>query len=575
MNKNKKSSFYRRKAVNDMKKNRWMIMLLSCIMAFSFAACKPAEPAATADPGTDPVVPTETPTEAPTEAPETGIDEPLDLPYAADFTVSKAFSKNMVLQRGEHIRVWGWADESENGKKVSGEFLGMFTEAEIKDGEWVLTFKKKLPANAEMGNTLKVYTDTKTVEFTDVLVGDVYMCMGQSNCAYSMANHWGFVDANDTEKVGSKTIDKTLPIRLHYNTQATATKLKRGTEAVNKDVANRSSWKVANAGTVSQFSAIGYLFALNYVRATNGTVPVGVIEIDGNGRPIGAFVPNEVAEACHTDTWNNSKGYYVTEGVNAEWGRFLYNEYMYPFDRYAMAGVIWYQGESDFQDHLTAKYVDTFCALMNHMRGTHNLINKDFAVYYVEFPSIYEKPAGHKGDWHYMDLGKIRAKMGEIVTVLPNSYQIVSSDAWPDKTYFNSLHPNCKYEQGLRGANIALAVNGEGGMTMEKATGPIVESVTYSTDGKTATVKFKNVGSGLKTIDGAAEVKGFKGLSGPNTLSGNSVTAKITGTDTVEVKASFSLAGVAYNAVSANFFGETINLANSEGNPAGAFMLNK
>ncbi len=143
-----------------MKKNRWMIMLLCCIMAFSFAACKPAEPAATADPGTDPVVPTETPTEAPTEAPETGIDEPLDLPYAADFTVSKAFSKNMVLQRGEHIRVWGWADESENGKKVSGEFLGMFTEAEIKDGEWVLTFKKKLPANAEMVYTLKVYTDT-------------------------------------------------------------------------------------------------------------------------------------------------------------------------------------------------------------------------------------------------------------------------------------------------------------------------------------------------------------------------------------------------------------------------------
>lgn len=558
-----------------MKKNRLMIIILCGILAVSFAACKPAEPASTSEPGTDPAVPTEVPTEAPTEAPETGIDEPLDLPYAADFTVSKAFSKNMVLQRGEHIRVWGWADESENGKKVSGEFMGMFSEAEIKDGEWVITFKKKLPANAEMGHSLRIYTDTKEVEFTDVLVGDVYMVMGQSNCAYQMQIHWTVVDANDAEKGGSKAIDKTLPIRLHYNTQATPTKLKRGTEDVNKDVANRSSWKVANNATVSQFSAIGYLFALKYVHATGGKVPVGMIEIDGNGRPIGAFVPNQVAEQCKTDTWSQSKGYYVTEGVNAEWGRFLYNEYMYPFERYAIAGVLWYQGESDFQDHLLAKYVTTFNALMTYMRSTHNLINKDFPVYFVEFPSIYQKPAGHKGDWHFMDLGKIRAKMGEIVVTLPNSYQIVSSDAWNDRTFFNSLHPNCKYEQGLRGANIALAVNGEAGMTMEKATGPIVESVTYSKDGKTATVKFKNVGDGLKTIDGASEVKGFAGLSSANTPKANGVTAKITGKDTVEVSASFALAGVAYNTVSENYFGETINLANSEGNPAGAFMLNK
>ena len=564
-----------------MKKIRILAAVLACLMIAGVAGCNVGEQdgKATNKPsdatGIATAEPTEAPTEAPTEEPETGIDEPLDLPYAEEFRVSKAFSKNMVLQRGEHIRVWGWADESQNGKKVSGEFLGMFTEAEIKDGEWVLTFKKKLEANANPGNTLRIYTDTQEVTFDDVLVGDVYMCIGQSNCAYSMSNHWQYVDKNDEVKFGSKTIDKEAPIRVFYNTAASATGLKRGTEAVNKDVANRMSWKKANSSAISQFTAIGYLFAANYVRATGGTVPVGVIEIDGNGLPIGAFVPNEVAVQCNTDTYNSTKKYYVTQGVNADAGRYMYNEYMYPFERMAMAGVIWYQGESDFQDHLTAKYVDTFNALMTYMRGTHNLINKDFAVYFVEFPSIYQKPAGHKGDWHFMDLGKIRAKMGEIVATLPNSYQIVSSDAWADRTFFNSLHPNCKYEQALRGANIALAVNGEGGMTMEKATGPIIDSVSYSSDGKTAIVKFKNVGSGLKTIDGADEVKGFVGLAAANTLSNNTVTAKITGTDTVEVKASFKLEGIAYNAKYDNFFGETINLANSEGNPAGVFMINK
>lgn len=554
-----------------MKKVRILAFLLACVMLAALAGCKTTGGNdATARPGTT-ELPTEEPTEAPTEAPETGIDEPLDLPYAAAFKVSKVFTKNMVVQRNEYIRVWGWADESENGKKVSGEFLGMFTEAEIKDGEWELVFKKKQPANPELGNSLRVYTDTQEEIFEDVLVGDVYMVMGQSNCAYTMTGHWAVVDKNDEEKFGQKTIDKTLPIRLHYNSQSIATKLKRGTTDVNVDVGHRTSWKAASSGSLANFTAIGYLFAANYVRATEGKVPVGLIEIDGNGRPIGAFVPNEVAEQCHTDTWNEKKGYYVTEGVNAEWGRFLYNEYMAPFEKFPIAGVIWYQGESDFQDHLLAKYVDTFTALMTYMRGTHNLVHKDFPVYFVEFPSIYQKPASFTGTWHYMDLGKIRAKMGEIVTTLPGSYQIVSCDCWNDKTYFNSLHPDCKYEQGLRGANIALAVNGEAGMTLEQATGPIVESVTFSSDGKTATIKFKNVGDGLKTTDGE-DPRGFLGCPAVNKPT-MKVTAKITGKDTVEVTGMSEMRGVAYNAVSENYFGDEINLANSYGQPAGAFML--
>lgn len=553
-------------------------IILAAVMLLGISACTGnTDPKKTDAPAGDPTeiptaAPTEEPTPAPTEEPETGIDEPLSLEYAEDFTVSKAFTKNMVLQRGEHIRVWGWADESQNGKKVSGEFMGMFTEAEIVDGEWVLTFRKKLDACADLGNSLRIYTDKKEVVLEDVLVGDVYMMIGQSNCAYSMQGHWSFVDKNDVEKHGQKTFDKELPIRLQYNTLGSPTGLKRGTEAVNKDVATKQTWKKATTSTASIFSALGYMFAADYCKATG--VPVGVIEIDGNGQPIGAFVPNEVAEQCQTDTYNASKKIYVTQGVNANEGRYMYNEYMYPFERMAIAGVIWYQGESDFTEALTAKYVDTFTALMTYMRGTHNLINKDFPVYFVEFPSIYPNTTG-ASQWAYMDIGKIRAKMGAIVLSLPNSYQIVSSDAWPDRTFWNSLHPNCKAEQAKRGSDIALAVNGEGGMTMEKATGPIIESVTYSSDGKTATVKFKNVGAGLKTIDGDSEVKGFMGLSAPNTLSGTKVTAKIVGTDTVEVTSSAAMKGIAYNAISTNFFGETINLANSEGNPAGAFLLNK
>ena len=72
---------------------------------------------------------TEAPTEAPTEPEETEppivdvmVGETLDAPHATQFTVSNVCANDMVVQRNEHIRVWGWADASQNGKKVTGEF---------------------------------------------------------------------------------------------------------------------------------------------------------------------------------------------------------------------------------------------------------------------------------------------------------------------------------------------------------------------------------------------------------------------------------------------------------------------
>ena len=110
-------------------------------------------------------------------------------------------------------------------------------------------------------------------------------------------------------------------------------------------------------------------------------------------------------------------------------------------------------------------------------------------------------------------------------------------------------------------------------MTLEQATGPIVESVSFSKDGKTATIKFKNVGEGLKTTDGE-DPRGFLGCPAVNKPT-MKVTAKITGKDTVEVTGMSEMQGVAYNAVSENYFGDEINLANSYGQPAGAFMLKR
>ena len=526
---------------------------------------------------------TEAPTEAPTEPEETEppiVDVPvgdtLDAPHATQFTVSNVFASDMVVQRGEFLRVWGWADASQNGKKVTGEFKGMFAEAIIENGAWEITFTARLEASAELGHTMKIYADGVSYEFKDVLVGDVYMVMGQSNCAYSVANHHQYVNTDD--KGGKNVLDYNAPIRIHYNSQnQTAGYPKQGTDEVCLEIRSGSKWQKADSyADIYNFTAIGYLFAHNYVKLTDSKVPIGLIEIDGNGRPIGAFMCNEVATEKGTDRYDSTKGYYVTTGVNADGGRFLYNHYMYPFERYAIAGLIWYQGESDLLQSNTRVYAENFSALMTYMRGTHNLINKDFPVYYVEFPTIYQKPANHVGDWHYMDVGLIRAAMGEIQRILPNSHQIVSTDLWSDDTFFNNLHPNCKFEQSERTAILAAALNGEGGKTVAQGNGPILVSMEVLEGGRKAILTYENVGEGLKTTDGGNTVKGFVLYRKNCSInSRDKVTATITAPNQITIESNAGISGLAYNAITYNVYGVDINLCNSEGVPAGATVILK
>lgn len=571
---------------------RTLLLLLCGVMLLGAVACnggtantetsadqettQPDQETSTGDQPTSEGDETEEPTEeVTTEEPDVMIGETLDAAYAADFSVSKVFTSDMVVQRGEKLRVWGWAPESENGKKLSGSFMGMFAETLIQDGAWTLQFGAKLPACAELGNEMKIYTDTKEVVFSDVLVGDVYMVIGQSNVAYSFGN---YLSASNTDKVnyGANMIDESLPIRLHYNTlneNEAHGYPKRGTTEVCPDVVHNRTWEKPTAGSVNRFTAIGYCFAWNLVQMTEGKVPVGVIEIDGNGQPLGAFLPNEVADELKTDKLDKSSGIYVPKGVNAQWARYMYNHYMYPFEKYAMAGLVWYQGESDFQRSQAKTFIESFSAFMTYMRSTHNVTNPDFAVYVVEFPTIYERHPDHTGEWHYMDLGLIRSVVGSIPQTLPNSYVAVSSDLWADDTYFNSLHPDCKFAQGQRLAKLAAAVRQDAG-TLESATGPIFQSVEFSDDYMSAVLTFANVGTGLTTVDGGTAVKGFTFMKAAYTVKGTAVTAEITAPNQITVTSSASMKnGVVYNGVANNFYGNQINLCNSYGCPAGAFFV--
>lgn len=500
--------------------------------------------------------------------------ETLDAQYADEFSVSRVFSDNMIVQRNEHIRVWGFAPESENGKKISGKFKGMFAEAIVQNGEWCLTFGARLEADVK-GTEMTIYTDKKTVTFKDVLVGDVYMVIGQSNVEYNVNTHIANTNAQ-TQGGGVDAIDPNSIIRLNRtNNSSGGNFAKKGTDYVYRDLLNTKQWTKTTQNDTLQFSAIGYYFAKQLVEKTENKIPVGIIEIGFSGAPLGSYLPNEVAEAYDTDYLNPLSGTYMTTGVNSNSapGRYIYNCHIAPFENYAIAGIVWYQGESNNSAVEAAKYNSVFTALMTYMRDTHNLVHRDFPVFIIEFPSIYKKPADHTSTWHFMELGMIRSFMGSIPISLNNSYVSSSSDLWNDKTFFNSLHPNCKYEQAERLADLAFSVV-HGKVELAKVSGPILKSVELSADQKSAVLTFENVGKGLTTTDGGTQVKGIVGIPDkPFLLSSiKPVSATITAPDQITVTFNKQIKAVAYNFDSEDHFGHTVNLCNSDKFPATAFM---
>ena len=496
----------------------------------------------------------------------------VDASEASTFSVSKVFSDSMVLQRNERIRIFGFAPETENGKKVTADFMMMHSEAIIENGEWEIVFPHGVKESLD-NNELTIKASDTVITFKDILVGDCFMVVGQSNVAYSMANYF---QSSNKENI---KIDDNAPIRINYNSLSQDPGLYvRGSSECLKEPNSIDylGWEKATFENIQKFSAYGYLFAYHFINLTDSKVPVGLIEIDGNGQPLGSFLPNEVAEKTNSDTLDDWGEYYIPDGLNARYARYLYNEFMYPFERYPISGLIWYQGESDLPYDSMIEYEKRFTQLITYMRSTHHLYKKDFNVYMTEFPTIFDKPIGYSGvdQWQYLDTGNIRGVVSSIpYRLINNSYLVVSSDLWSDNTYWNNLHPNCKYDQALRLAKIVSSVN-ENKYTLDEVLPPMVKTIKYNKDSTKVTITFDFVGEGLKLSDNGKIVKGFLGLSrefNPDI----EVEAKIVNKNTIEIVSTTPLSGIAYNTISTNQFNKDINVCDSYNNPLGAFLINK
>lgn len=177
-------------------------------------------------------------------------------------------SDGMVLQRDQNIRVWGWADA---GETVNVHFLKKkYTAIADADGNWTIT----LPPLKAGGTYVMTINE---IELKDILVGDVWLCSGQSNMELPISRVRDMF-REETESYGNPLI-RYIKVPLAYNFHQPQTDI------------NRTSWQALTPQNALSFSAVAYFFAKDLFEKIN--IPIGLINASVGGSPAEAWISEE------------------------------------------------------------------------------------------------------------------------------------------------------------------------------------------------------------------------------------------------------------------------------------------
>lgn len=196
-------------------------------------------------------------------------------PTFALVRLPKILSDNMVLQREKPITIWGWADAKE---KITIQFNEQtVTTVAAKDGKWKATLK----AEAAGGPYQLTVKGKNVITLSNVLVGDVWICSGQSNMEWTLTN---------TENSDKEIQKADVPLIRHY-------KIPNTVSPTPKDDITGGAWQVSTPATAGNFTAVGYYFARELNRELN--VPIGLINTSWGG--------------THSETWTSREAFEASE----------------------------------------------------------------------------------------------------------------------------------------------------------------------------------------------------------------------------------------------------------------------
>ena len=483
---------------------------------------------------TAPVTETEPQTDAETEL----VFEPAEDPYA-ELHVPAVFGSHMVLQRDREYSVWGTSNR--DGSVIRGTVGTESFLTSVSDGRWKLTFPPRQASTEPVSVLIEDEFGNKAA-FDDVLFGEVWLLSGQSNAEVTLSQIYGAI--NKTE------FDENEPIRFVMQSGVAALAEREKQKTPQSDLLSDSwGWKLPDEANCMGTSALAFFFARRLAAGTG--VPVGVICTGAAGAVIQELMPEELASEL------GFKG-----GAVALQGGY-YNTLMHPFVGLSVSGMIFFQGESEAQNSGSAKkYPDH---VNGYFTGMRQLFGYDFPVYNVQLCSYTKKSEAQFGF-----VRNIRVSQYNAAKQIADCTLIPSFDLGPDEYYYDHMHSFKKDELARRIVSAVLFRQFNIG-TENDSLPPEPVSAVLSEDGETVTVKFKNVGEGLRSTSYKETVAGFSvGTAGKQ----NTAEAEIISADTVlvHVPAGSKTAMLAY-AFENNVTRNSAQLQSSGKIPPNAFMI--
>ncbi|MCA9186251.1 MAG: sialate O-acetylesterase [Pirellulaceae bacterium] len=486
----------------------------------------------------------------------------------AEVTLPTIIGDHMVLQRDVPLPIWGWAAVGETVTvKIAGQTM---TSKAGEDGRWQVTLK---PLSVGDPLTMTVSCPDKTITVEDILVGEVWLCSGQSNMQWAVAQ----VNSPDLELAAANYPE----IRLITNEI-------EGTQLPLDDF--EGGWQACNSQTASGFSAVGYFFGRRLHQVLG--CPIGLIDNAWGGSSCEAWIRRDLmsdegmygplmqrwaaTEEEHLakedqqkyetelSAWHEARDAAHKAGKPAPArprppqsplsqqhrpGN-LYNARILPLVPFAIRGAIWYQGESNAGR--AYQYRDMFPLMIQNWRDTWQ--QGEFPFYWVQLADFKAESAEPgESDW---------AELREAQTMTLNKLKQTGEAVIIDIGEGKDIHPRNKQDVGDRLARWALA--GPYGKSSIQSQSPTFKSMEAK-DGKVV-VTFDHVGGGLSTFD-VNETRGFA-IAGED-HKWVSANGKVVGRDQVELSAEGVTKAVAVRYAWAD--NPVCNLFSREGLPATPF----
>jgi len=409
------------------------------------------------------------------------------------------FSNNMVLQRGVSVPIWGTAND---GEKVTVEFNGQKVTTVAKDGKWKVNLKA-LKANSKP--SVMTITGENTIKIENILVGEVWVCSGQSNMERQLGPrppqkpiyNW------EIEKAAANYPE----IRQFFVAQ-------KASDTMLSDV--NSQWVICDTTSVINFSAVGYFFVRELYKKYH--VPIGLLFSSVGGTPAENWTTRATLEAnpelkslaenydkavknyaLALDSFNKSKATLYSKWAadtmaasiahkkipqkpmpprNPAGGAGgLYNAMINPLIPYAIKGVIWYQGESN--GGRGKQYQTLFPTMITDWRKNWN--EGDFPFMYVQI-APYRTADPMIREAQFLTLKKV-----------PNVAMAVTTDCGDSA----DIHPTHKQTVGER---LALAASALAYNERIEYSGPMFKG--FEVKDNAIEISFTHIGKGLLAKDG-------------------------------------------------------------------------